>query len=43
MRKLSRLLGIAAISLAMFASAPSFAAGRQDFKVCWTIYAGWMP
>jgi NitT/TauT family transport system substrate-binding protein len=43
MRKLSRLLGIAALSLATFASSPSFAAGRQDFKVCWTIYAGWMP
>ena len=43
MRKLVRFLGIAAVSLAAFASTPSFAAGRTDFKVCWTIYAGWMP
>lgn len=43
MRKLARCLGIAAISLATFASSAAFAAGRNDFKVCWTIYAGWMP
>jgi NitT/TauT family transport system substrate-binding protein len=43
MRKLVRLFGIAAISLVTLASTPSFAAGRTDFKVCWTIYAGWMP
>jgi NitT/TauT family transport system substrate-binding protein len=43
MRRLVRFLGIAAVSLAAFASTPSFAAGRTDFKVCWTIYAGWMP
>ncbi|WP_233851228.1 putative urea ABC transporter substrate-binding protein [Paraburkholderia sp. HD33-4] len=43
MFKLVRCLGIAAVSLATFASSPTFAAGRNDFKVCWTIYAGWMP
>ena len=47
MRKLVRFFGIAAVSLAVslltLASTPSFAAGRTDFKVCWTIYAGWMP
>jgi NitT/TauT family transport system substrate-binding protein len=43
MRKLVRFFGIAAVSLVTLASTPSFAAGRTDFKVCWTIYAGWMP
>ena len=43
MRKLVRCLGIAALSLAAFTSSAAFAAGRNDFKVCWTIYAGWMP
>jgi NitT/TauT family transport system substrate-binding protein len=43
MLKLRRLLGIAALSLASLSSTASFAAGRTDFKVCWTIYAGWMP
>ena len=43
MRKLVRFFGIAAVSLVALASTPSFAAGRTDFKVCWTIYAGWMP
>lgn len=43
MRKFVRLLGIAAVSLAALTSTSSFAAGRTDFKVCWTIYAGWMP
>ncbi|MGF6291546.1 putative urea ABC transporter substrate-binding protein [Paraburkholderia youngii] len=43
MLKLVRCLGIAAISLATLATSPAFAAGRTDFKVCWTIYAGWMP
>jgi NitT/TauT family transport system substrate-binding protein len=44
-RTLSRVLGIAAFSLASltFASTSAHAAGRTDFKVCWTIYAGWMP
>jgi len=43
MRKLARFLGIAAISVAAIASSAAFAAPRNDFKVCWTIYAGWMP
>jgi len=43
MRKLSRLLAVAVLSLASLSSTSSFAAGQKDFKVCWTIYAGWMP
>ncbi|KKB62938.1 lipid kinase [Robbsia andropogonis] len=45
MIKLPRLLSIAAISLAVVAlsSTTACAAGKTDFKVCWTIYAGWMP
>ncbi|WP_158905054.1 putative urea ABC transporter substrate-binding protein [Burkholderia sp. L27(2015)] len=43
MRKLYRLLAVAVVSLASLTSTPSFAAGKKDFKVCWTIYAGWMP
>lgn len=45
MRK-SRLFAAAAaaaLSLTMVFSAPAQAAPKQDFKVCWTIYAGWMP
>ncbi|MBR0566917.1 putative urea ABC transporter substrate-binding protein [Azoarcus sp. L1K30] len=45
MRK-SRLFSAAAaavLSLTMAFSAPAQAAPKQDFKVCWTIYAGWMP
>ncbi|MCX4166241.1 MULTISPECIES: putative urea ABC transporter substrate-binding protein [Paraburkholderia] len=44
MRKL-RLFAVAALLcvLSLSAATPSFAAGRKDFKVCWTIYAGWMP
>jgi NitT/TauT family transport system substrate-binding protein len=42
MRKL-RLFVAALSALSLFASTPSFAAGRKDFKVCWTIYAGSMP
>jgi len=43
MRKLYRLLAVAVLSLASLTSTPTFAAGKKDFKVCWTIYAGWMP
>ncbi|MER1977351.1 putative urea ABC transporter substrate-binding protein [Pseudocitrobacter faecalis] len=32
-----------ALTLALFACAPSFAAVKKEFKICWTIYAGWMP
>jgi len=35
------LLAVAVLSLCL--SPASFAAGRTSFKVCWTIYAGWMP
>ncbi|MGF6599897.1 NitT/TauT family transport system substrate-binding protein [Paraburkholderia sp. GAS448] len=42
MRKL-RLFAAAVTALSILASTPTFAAGRTDFKVCWTIYAGWMP
>ncbi|AWI76743.1 lipid kinase [Parazoarcus communis] len=45
MRK-SRLFSAAAaalLSLTMAVSAPVQAAPKKDFKVCWTIYAGWMP
>lgn len=41
MRK--RLLATLALSLTAWVSLPSLAAPRDDFKVCWTIYAGWMP
>jgi NitT/TauT family transport system substrate-binding protein len=33
----------AAVALSLCFSTPSFAHARKDFKVCWTIYAGWMP
>lgn len=42
----SRLLAAAtasALSLSLAFSAPAAAAPKTDFKVCWTIYAGWMP
>jgi len=32
-----------ALSLALLTSAPTFAAAKKEFNVCWTIYAGWMP
>lgn len=31
------------MSLALLVSAPSFAAAKKEFNICWTIYAGWMP
>ena len=45
MRK-SRLAGLLATGLAAALSLSSFsasAAPKEHFKVCWTIYAGWMP
>lgn len=36
------LLGSLA-TLAAFAVSPAFAAPKTDFKVAWSIYAGWMP
>lgn len=32
-----------ALTLALFTCAPSFAAVKKEFNICWTIYAGWMP
>ncbi|MFJ3315617.1 putative urea ABC transporter substrate-binding protein [Herbaspirillum huttiense] len=45
MYNISRILGGAAIALAAFTGALSsaHAAPRTDFKVCTSIYAGWMP
>lgn len=31
------------LSLTLLVSAPSFAAVKKEFNICWTIYAGWMP
>lgn len=42
MRK-TALLAIAVASLFVLTSAPALAAPKTSFKVCWTIYAGWMP
>ncbi len=30
-------------SLALFGTTSASAAPKTDFKICWTIYAGWMP
>jgi len=38
-----RFFAAAAVALSLCFSTPSFAQARKDFKVCWTIYAGWMP
>jgi NitT/TauT family transport system substrate-binding protein len=42
MRKFG-LFAAAVAAVVALTSSPSFAAGKSDFKVCWTIYAGWMP
>jgi NitT/TauT family transport system substrate-binding protein len=42
----SRLAAAAAaltLGLSLAFAAPAQAAPKKDFKVCWTIYAGWMP
>lgn len=31
------------LSLTLLVSAPSFAAVKKEFNICWTIYTGWMP
>ncbi|MDE8557746.1 putative urea ABC transporter substrate-binding protein [Pantoea vagans] len=31
------------LSLTLLVSAPSIAAVKKEFNICWTIYAGWMP
>ncbi|WP_434695594.1 ABC transporter substrate-binding protein [Pseudomonas sp. Z1-14] len=38
-----RLSSLLLAALAAFASIPSHAAPKDNFSVCWTIYAGWMP
>lgn len=38
-----RLFALLAAGLALSLSLSSHAAAKTDFKVCWTIYAGWMP
>ncbi|AVM72653.1 putative urea ABC transporter substrate-binding protein [Magnetospirillum gryphiswaldense] len=42
---LKRVLGLAVGAAAMVAAtcSPGFAAEKKDFKVAWSIYAGWMP
>lgn len=44
-KTLSRLLvsGAAALALTFATAAPAAAAKKTDFKVCWSIYVGWMP
>ena len=37
------LLRSLALSLALLTTFPSFAAVKKEFRICWTIYAGWMP
>ena len=41
-RRFSRSLSAAALARA-FPFAPAGAAPKKDFKVCWSIYVGWMP
>ena len=41
-RKFTAALWLAA-ALAMTVAPPAFAAPKKDFKVCWSIYVGWMP
>jgi NitT/TauT family transport system substrate-binding protein len=38
-----RTLGLILAALALMSAAPANAAPKTDFKVCWSIYAGWMP
>ena len=44
-RRLFKQVVTAAVfsGLTVFGSASALAAPKKDFKVCWTIYAGWMP
>ena len=41
-RRSSVILSIAVVLLTAFAPA-SFADERDSFRVCWSIYVGWMP
>jgi len=38
-----RLPALLAAAFAALISSQSFAAQKDHFSVCWTIYAGWMP
>ncbi|WP_075216377.1 putative urea ABC transporter substrate-binding protein [Mongoliimonas terrestris] len=45
MRTVTSFLTAAALGVALTAAAPApaLAAPKTDFKVCWSIYVGWMP
>ena len=36
-------LAMAVLALASFGTSQAEAAAKKDFKVCWSIYVGWMP
>jgi NitT/TauT family transport system substrate-binding protein len=38
-----RISGIVLTALALLSANPAHAAPKKDFKVCWSIYVGWMP
>jgi NitT/TauT family transport system substrate-binding protein len=38
-----RTLGLILAALALMSAVPANAAPKTHFKVCWSIYAGWMP
>ena len=38
-----RILGLVLTALALMNFTPADAAPKKDFKVCWSIYVGWMP
>ena len=38
-----RTLGLVLTALALLSFTPADAAPKKDFKVCWSIYVGWMP
>jgi NitT/TauT family transport system substrate-binding protein len=38
-----RFLGLALATLALLSTVPADAAPKKEFKVCWSIYVGWMP
>ncbi|MCY6379228.1 putative urea ABC transporter substrate-binding protein [Hoeflea prorocentri] len=42
-RNTIKVLSLAALLAAPTVSAPALAAEKTDFKVCWSIYVGWMP
>lgn len=38
-----RILGLVLTALALLSFTPAHAAPKKDFKVCWSLYVGWMP